>query len=66
MKIKGSGKIPDYIQVRDDGFTLIAYFKADSLAAGLRKANLSDYIDECEIAMQVVQFGEMKYIKNRE
>ena len=27
IKIKGKAKIPDYIQVRDDSFTLIGYFR---------------------------------------
>ena len=29
LKIKGSNKIPDYIQIRDNAFTLIAYFRVD-------------------------------------
>ena len=27
IKIKGKAKIPDYVQLRDDNFTLIAYFR---------------------------------------
>ena len=29
IKIKGKVKIPDYVQIRDDKFTLLAYFRAD-------------------------------------
>lgn len=29
IKVKGKAKIPDYIQLRDDNFVLIAYFRAD-------------------------------------
>lgn len=29
LKIKGKAKIPDYIQVRDEHFTLIGYFRPD-------------------------------------
>lgn len=27
LKVKGKAKIPDYIQVRDEHFTLIGYFR---------------------------------------
>ena len=27
MKVKGKAKIPDYIQLRDEDFTLIGYFR---------------------------------------
>ncbi|MEZ4686107.1 MAG: fructose-6-phosphate aldolase [Bacteroidia bacterium] len=27
MKVKGKAKIPDYIQLRDEHFTLIGYFR---------------------------------------
>ncbi len=29
IKVKGKAKIPDYIQLRDDNFVLVAYFRAD-------------------------------------
>ncbi len=29
MKIKGVDRMPDFIQVRDEHFTLIGYFRAD-------------------------------------
>lgn len=29
IKVKGKAKIPDYIQLRDDSFVLVAYFRAD-------------------------------------
>ncbi|RYE90016.1 MAG: fructose-6-phosphate aldolase, partial [Cytophagaceae bacterium] len=29
IKVKGKAKIPDYIQLRDEQFVLIAYFRAD-------------------------------------
>ncbi len=65
LKIKGGGKIPDYMQIRDDNFTLIAYFKADNLASGLTKVNLKDYIHDIESIISDMPFGKMKYIKNK-
>lgn len=29
IKVKGKAKIPDYIQLRDENFVLISYFRAD-------------------------------------
>jgi hypothetical protein len=29
LKVKGKAKIPDYVQIRDDNFVLVAYFRAD-------------------------------------
>ena len=37
IKVKGKSKIPDYIQLRDDNFVLIAYFRADRIDKNLEK-----------------------------
>jgi len=65
LKIRGAGKIPDYLQVRDDDFTLIAYFKADSYIVNLNKMGLEKYIKDFEDIVVEMPFGEMKYIKNK-
>ena len=40
IKVKGKKKIPDYIQLRDDDFTLIGYF---SLKPGLPHVRLEKF-----------------------
>jgi hypothetical protein len=35
-------KIPDYIQIRDDEFTLLAYFRADRPEEALKKIGLGE------------------------
>lgn len=42
IKIKGKAKIPDYVQIRDEEFTLLAYFRVDRPEKSLLKAGLSD------------------------
>lgn len=42
IKIKGKVKIPDYVQLRDDKFTLLAYFRADRPESALQKAGLGE------------------------
>jgi len=65
LKIRGAGKISDYLQVRDDYFTLIAYFKVDSYIINLNKIGLENYIKDFENIVVEMPFGEMKYIKNK-
>ena len=40
IKVKGKAKIPDYIQLRDENFVLIAYFRADRPLKNLDKYGL--------------------------
>jgi hypothetical protein len=64
MKIKGSGKITNYLQIRDDNFTLVAYFRADKLEKGLKKFSLESYFVQIEAIVNDLKFGEMKYVEN--
>ncbi len=40
LKIQGKAKIPDYVQLRDEQFTLLAYFRVDRPEKALMKAGL--------------------------
>ena len=42
IKIRGKVKIPDYVQIRDDAFTLLAYFRADRPENALQKCGLGE------------------------
>ncbi len=64
MKIKGSGKIPDYLQIRDNNYTLIAYFRADRLKQGLTKYKMTKYLEAINNCIGEMNFGEMKYLEN--
>jgi hypothetical protein len=56
LKIQGTKKIPDYIQIRDEQFTLIAYFKVTNPRTALTRCNLQDKMD------QILQIaGNMDY-----
>ena len=37
LKTKGTNKIPDFIQIRDKGFALMAHIHVKHLVAGLEK-----------------------------
>ena len=57
VKIKGVAKIPDYLQVRDDNFTLICYTRTDRPEKALEKCGLGDKIDK-EL-MNQIPFGQV-------
>ena len=44
IKVKGIAKIPDYVQLRDDKFTLLAYFRVDRPDKSLDKLGLGDQL----------------------
>jgi hypothetical protein len=64
LKVKGKAKIPDYIQVRDESFTLIGYFRPE------RHANTTRKIDEhkelfakIELLAESIPFGQVTKIE---
>lgn len=66
IKVKGVAKIPDYVQLRDDAFTLLAYFRVDRPDKSLDKLGLAD---QKEYIMEVVMkmpFGVLTKINIKE
>lgn len=63
IKVKGVAKIPDYVQLRDDSFTLLAYFRADRPEKALRKIGLGDKIEYIMDVVEKTPFGEVKKLE---
>lgn len=59
IKIKGKAKIPDYVQLRDRNFTLIAYFRADRPERALEKCGLTDKSQQILDKVNEIPFGKM-------
>ncbi len=59
LKIKGKAKIPDYIQLRDEGFTLLAYFRADRPEKALVKIGMADKEPEILKFIDTMPFGKV-------
>ncbi|NPA34066.1 MAG: fructose-6-phosphate aldolase [Chlorobi bacterium] len=59
LKIKGMDKIPDYIQVRDENFTLIAYFRPERPERAINKAGLGQYINEIKEIVETLPYGKV-------
>jgi hypothetical protein len=62
LKIKGSAKIPDYIQIRDDDFTLVAYFRHDRHEQGLKKFGSGKKIEEITAIINDLPYGKIQKI----
>jgi hypothetical protein len=60
LKIKGTAKIPDYVQMRDDDFTLIAYFRADRPEKALAKAGFAEKEKELMEIIQSLPYGKVQ------
>ncbi len=59
IKIKGKAKIPDYLQVRDEQFTLVAYTRTDRPEKALEKCGLGAHIEKIKELMNAIPFGQM-------
>ena len=60
IKVKGKAKIPDYIQLRDDTFVLVAYFRADRPLKNLEKYGLGGKEKELEQVITELPFGKLQ------
>ena len=63
IKVKGVAKIPDYVQLRDDAFTLLAYFRVDRPEKSLQKEGLADKAEEIMKIVHELPFGQIKKIE---
>jgi hypothetical protein len=60
MKVKGKAKIPDYIQLRDENYILIAYFRADRPLKKLEKFGLEGKEDALNSLIQELPYGKLQ------
>ncbi|MBW7844157.1 MAG: fructose-6-phosphate aldolase [Bacteroidia bacterium] len=63
IKIKGKAKIPDYVQLRDNNYTLIAYFRTDRPERALDKCGLGDKTEQINEILAKIPFGKMHKIE---
>ena len=60
IKVKGKAKIPDYIQLRDEAFVLIAYFRADRPLKDLHRYGLEGKENELAAVISGLAFGKLQ------
>ncbi|WP_266205826.1 fructose-6-phosphate aldolase [Pontibacter kalidii] len=60
IKVKGKAKIPDYIQLRDENFVLIAYFRADRPLKNLDRYGLEGKEEALAGLIESLEFGKLQ------
>jgi len=60
IKVKGKAKIPDYIQIRDENFVLVAYFRADRPLKNIEKFGLQGKEEALITLIQKLPFGKLQ------
>ncbi len=63
FKVRGKAKIPDYIQLRDENFVLIAYFRADRPLKNMEKYGLEGKDEQLQSVIEGLPFGKLKELK---
>nr|WP_194362488.1 fructose-6-phosphate aldolase [Rufibacter sediminis] len=63
IKVKGKAKIPDYIQLRDENFVLIAYFRADRPLKNLDRYGLDSKEEELAAVIAGLEFGKLQKLE---
>lgn len=60
IKVKGKAKIPDYIQIRDEDFVLVAYFRADRPLKNIEKFGWEGKEEVLEALIRDMPFGKLQ------
>ena len=63
IKVKGVAKIPDYVQLRDEASTLLAYFRVDRPDKSLDKLGLGDRLEEIMEIVREMPFGKIRKLE---
>jgi hypothetical protein len=65
IKVKGKKKIPNYIQIRDEDFTLIGYFsyKEGRPFRNLEKYGLEGKEDALEDLVKALPYGKLQKLE---
>jgi len=62
LKTKGTAKIPDYVQIRDDNFVLICHVRADKPDKALAKHDFKLAVDDIVKIINELSFGILKKV----
>lgn len=63
IKVKGKAKIPEYIQIRDENFVLVAYFRADRPIKSMEKFGLAGKEPQLEELIKNLPFGKLQKLE---
>ena len=67
LKIKGTNKIPDFVQIRDAEMILVAYFRLSQIDKGLKKNGLKNDTKGITTLLKDMPYGKIrKYFSENE
>ena len=63
IKVKGKTIIPDYIQIRDQNFVLVAYFRADRPLKKMDRFGLEGKEEELKNVIASIPYGKLQKLE---
>ena len=63
LKIKGTDKIPNFVQIRDEKMSLIAYFRLDQVKKGVERNKIKIDSEKLKIILEKINFGKIEKIE---
>ena len=63
IKVKGKTIIPDYIQIRDENFVLVAYFRADRPLKKMDRFGLEGKEEELKQLISSIPYGKLQKLE---
>ena len=63
IKVRGKAKIPDYIQLRNEEFILVAYFRADRPLKDLHRYGLEGKEVPLAQVIESLEFGKLRKLE---
>ena len=63
LKVRGTDKIPDYVQLRDEQYTLLAYFRVDRPEKALAKAGLGGKEQQVMKIIEAMPYGKVQKLE---
>ncbi len=63
IKVKGKAKIPDYVQIRDQNFVLVAYFRTDRPLKRMDKFGMGGKDEELKILIKSLPYGKLQKLE---
>ena len=63
IKVKGKAKIPDYIQIRDQNFVLVAYFRTDRPLKRMDKFGLEGKDEQLKALITGLPYGKLQKLE---
>lgn len=63
IKVKGKAKIPDYVQIRDQDFVLVAYFRTDRPLKRMDKFGMEGKDEELKELIKTLPYGKIQKLE---